>query len=245
VEKNMNLNELIMKASDYTPAKKYLQDRLIPDTFINDLYANPDCTVLWGEDNIETITDGADGENGIWIKAGVEWAHGVRIPLGNEPRIVFPFYALGSAGNMSDLVGFTTRSINPELTGATRYQGRRLVADAPMVLNGHKIDPSKTIFVCEGLLDCSHLPNACSTSSYKFLPVEWKNKAILIYDNDRDDNVHVDKLGRAEAIAEGWIVVEWGSNEGHPYHEDVNAMINAKMNPQQIVDLIMSHRYKA
>lgn len=232
----MNFNELIMTASDYTPARKYLQDRLIPDNFIDGLYANPDCTVIWGDENID-VTE----SEGIWINEGVEWQHGGRVPLGNDPRIVFPFYALGSAGNMSDLVGFTTRHLKAGDDGM-RYQGRRYVDNAPMILNGHKVDTNgKIIFVTEGLLDCAHLPNSCSTHDYTMLPTDWKNRAVLIYDNDRDDLEDVNKLGRANAIADGWRVVNWGTAEGHPYHKDINAMAMAGMDTPQIVELVMSH----
>ena len=230
----MNLNELIMKASDYTPAKKYLQDRRIPDEFIDDLYANPDCTVLWGEDNIE-----GSASEGVWIKAGVESAHGRRIPLGNEPRVVFPYYALGSAGNPSDLVGFTTRMLTPADDDGMRYQGKRTVTDAKLVFNGHKIDPSKTIFITEGEICSSHLPNACSTENYENLPVEWKPMAILVYDND--GKTHRGRNDREDAIAAGWTVVDWGTSVGHPYHKDINAMVMANMDTPQIVELIRSH----
>ncbi len=217
----MNLDNLIMKASDYTPAKKYLQDRLIPEGFINDIYANPDCSVLWGDETLEPETS-----TGIMVKAGIEWAHGQTVPLGNEPRIVFPYRDLSS-----NLVGFTTRSILDSVTDGMRYQGRRLTTDAKMVYNQDRIDTSKTIFVCESELDSAFLPNACATCDWTQLDTSWKSMAVLVYDNDD----LADKIGKQEAIADGWIVVDWA---GKTSYKDINEMILGGMTTPQIVALI-------
>ena len=100
-----------------------------------------------------------------------------------------------------------------------------------MVYNQDKIDTSKTIFVCESELDSAFLPNACATCDWTQLDTSWKSMAVLVYDNDD----LADKIGKQEAIADGWIVVDWA---GKTSYKDINEMILGGMTTPQIVALI-------
>jgi len=227
----------MVSAMDYVPARDYLRGRNIPDPIIQELYcgsatddldAHVDATLkIFGEDN--TFIK----HNIWWLKEGVEVTHGGEYVLAVEPRVYIPYY-----NTDKELVGMVTRSLTDydhegNRIGGFRYQGINYSEDQ-LIYNIEKVDTSKTFFVCEGEFDAMLLPNAVSCPFWKKLPVEWKDNAIIVYDNDDFAISEHDIIGAEE---EGWTVCHWDDRVLE--FDDINDMVSGGMEVSDIVKIIL------
>ena len=122
----------------------------------------------------------------------------------------------------------------------------RFVDDVPLIYNLNNVDNSKTIFVTEGPLDSLFLPNAIAVGGSDFKKLdnlvdkEFKDNAILIYDNEPRNTEIVKKI--TEVINLGWKVCIWNDRRVSNY-KDINDMIQGGLNHNELVEIITSNTY--
>lgn len=210
LKKKSILDEVCTSAWDNEVSKKYLQDRLIPET-----------SELWFVDNAEKLSVIND-------------KYKDRV-LGNDPRIVIPFF-----NEDGELIGITGRAIN---NSPLRYLTMRLLDDVPLIYNLNKVDKSKTIYVTEGPIDSLFLPNSIAVggSDFKKIDASIKENATLIYDNEPRNTEILKKI--EEVIELGYSVCIWNDKRVIGY-KDINDMVRSGLSREEVVDIINSCTYK-
>ncbi len=205
-----NLRAVCFRAWDKIVARQYLQDRKIPDSIIK---------TLWYVDRAEALCH-------------LHKKYHDRV-LGNDPRVVFPFYA-----ENGELIGLSGRAIN---NASLRYLTMRFVDDVPLIYNINNVDKSKTIYVTEGPIDSLFLPNSIAVGGSDFKKIQnLKQNAIIIYDNEPRNTVILDKI--EEVIDEGYAVCIWNDKRVEGL-KDINDMIMNGITVEQIVEIIDSCTY--
>ena len=114
-----DLRAVAVRAWEKTESREYLQDRQIGEELIRQLWYVQDSSVL------------------SYLSSKYK-----NRKLGNDPRIVFPFYS-----ENGELIGVSGRAINDT---PLRYLTMRFVDDVPLIYNINNVDKSKTIYVTEG-----------------------------------------------------------------------------------------------
>ena len=205
-----NLRAVCFRAWDKIVARQYLQDRHIPDSIIKK---------LWYVDRAEALCH-------------LHKKYHDRV-LGNDPRVVFPFYA-----ENGELIGLSGRAIN---NASLRYLTMRFVDDVPLIYNINNVDKSKTIYVTEGPIDSLFLPNSIAVGGSDFKKIQnLKQNAIIIYDNEPRNTVILDKI--EEVIDDGYAVCIWNDKRVEGL-KDINDMIMNGITVEQIVEIIDSCTY--
>ncbi len=213
--KEIDLTAVCFRANDKEVARDYLESRQVPQEQIDK---------LWFVPNAQTL-------------ASLSEKYKDRV-LGTDPRIVIPFY-----DKDGELVGVSGRAINDS---PLRYLTMRFVDDVPLIYNLNNVDNSKTIFVTEGPLDSLFLPNAIAVGGSDFKKLdnlvdkEFKDNAILIYDNEPRNTEIVKKI--TEVINLGWKVCIWNDRRVSNY-KDINDMIQGGLNHNELVEIITSNTY--
>jgi hypothetical protein len=149
--------------------------------------------------------------------------------LGNDPRIIIPF--LNEKG---ELIGISGRAINDS---PLRYLTMRFLDDVPLIYNLNTVDKSKTVYVTEGPIDSLFLPNSIAVggSDFKKINKEFKENAILIYDNEPRNTEILKKI--EEVIELGWTVCLWNDMRVSEF-KDINDMVNGGLSPETITDIV-------
>ena len=209
--KEVDLTALCFRANEKSDSRDYLESRKVPKEQIDKLWFVPQAQTL----------------------AGFSEKYKNRV-LGNDPRIVIPFYAQDG-----ELIGISGRAINDS---PLRYLTMRFVDDVPLIYNLNNVDKTKTIFVTEGPLDSLFLPNSISVggSDFKKIDRELKDKAILVYDNEPRSTEIIKKI--TEVIDDGWSVCIWNDRRISDY-KDINDMIQGGLTQDEIVEIITSNTY--
>ena len=193
-------------AWDKIVARQYLQQRLIPDDAIRS---------LWFVENAQSLS-----------LLSLKYKDRV---LGNDPRIIMPFYS-----EQGEMIGITGRAINDS---PLRYLTMRFRDDVPLIFNANKVDKTKTIYVTEGPIDSLFLPNsiAVAGSDFKKLSDQYKENAILIYDNEPRNKEIIKKID--EVIDLGYRVCIWSDKRVEDC-KDINDMIQSGISESDMVDII-------
>ena len=205
-----NLPAVCVSAWERGDARKYLQDRKIDDDIIKKLLFVQQAQSL----------------------SFLDTKYKERV-LGNDSRIVFPFYA-----ENGELIGISGRAINDS---PLRYLTMRFVDDVPLIYNINNVDKSKTIYVTEGPIDSLFLPNSIAVGGSDFKKIQnLKENAIIIYDNEPRNTEIVKKID--EVIDLGFTVCIWGDKRVEGL-KDINDMIMNGMTQNEIVEVINSCTY--
>ena len=209
--KEVDLTALCFRANEKHESREYLEKRNIPTEEIKK---------LWFVREAQTL-----GNLSEKYKDRV---------LGNDPRIVIPFY-----DTKGDLIGVSGRAINDS---PLRYLTMRFVDDVPLIYNINNVDNSKTIFVTEGPIDSLFLPNSIAVggSDFKKLDIKFKDNAIIIYDNEPRNTEIIKKL--EEVINLGWNVCIWNDRRVSEF-KDINDMIQGGLTTDDVVEIITSNTY--
>lgn len=206
LNKDKDLEAIAVPVSEKAIARKYLLDRGIPEFKHQG---------LWFTDNAQNLSY-------------LHKKYKDRV-LGNDPRIIMPFYS-----EQGEMIGITGRAINDS---PLRYLTMRFRDDVPLIFNANKVDKTKTIYVTEGPIDSLFLPNsiAVAGSDFKKLSDQYKENAILIYDNEPRNKEIIKKID--EVIDLGYRVCIW-SDKRIEDCKDINDMIQSGISESDMVDII-------
>jgi len=206
---NMNAQDLsavCFPAMEKQVAREYLQNRKVPEESIKK---------LWFVEHAQTL-----GLLSNKYKDRV---------LGNDPRIVLPFFDEGG-----ELIGVSGRAINDS---QLRYLTMRFQDDIPLIFNLNNVDKTKTIYVTEGPIDSLFLPNCISVggSDFKKIDNDLKQNTVLVYDNEPRSKEILKKI--EEVIDLGWSICIWDDKRISDC-KDINDMIMKGLTTEEIVDII-------
>lgn len=206
LNKDEDLKAIAVPVSEKAIARKYLLDRGIPEFKHQG---------LWFTDNAQNLSY-------------LHKKYKDRV-LGNDPRIIMPFYS-----EQGEMIGITGRAINDS---PLRYLTMRFRDDVPLIFNANKVDKTKTVYVTEGPIDSLFLPNsiAVAGSDFKKLSDQYKENAILIYDNEPRNKEIIKKID--EVIDLGYRVCIW-SDKRIEDCKDINDMIQSGISESDMVDII-------
>jgi len=143
----------------------------------------------------------------------------------DHPRLIIPF--LDEEGK---LFGFQARSFGKE---EPKYYTTMLDKNKPKIFGLNKLDYNKDMFVVEGPIDSMFLPNAIAVCHSDLRVPEYKNKSILVPDNEPRNKEIVKQL--EQCIEEGYRVVIWDKDI---QQKDINDMIISGMSINNILNVI-------
>lgn len=201
----------LRKLSPDHDAIKYVTSRKIPKDKYKDLYFADDCSKM------------------------KEFAPGYEEKiLGNEPRIILPFFDKNDT-----LVGISGRAITPH---KIRYLTMRIIDDAPMIFGLNNVCEDKTIYVTEGPIDSLFLPNAVAAGNASLKSVSDtlpKEKLVLIYDNEPRNKEVMREMSRA--VEDGFSVFIWPTNI---VDKDINEMVKASnVESEELIEVINTNTF--
>jgi hypothetical protein len=192
------------------PVKKYIDNRKIPPSVHYKLFYAPKFKQ--------------------WVNSMIPDKLNEKAP--EEPRLVIPFL-----DKDKNLFGFQGRSFNPH-AGNLRYITIMLDDSKPRIFGLDTIDESKTIYVTEGPIDSTFLPNAIATAGGDILTEIQltslsKERIVIVYDNEPRNIETVKKI--AKCIEAGYKVCIWDSAI---QEKDINDMVLAGRTPEQVKNII-------
>jgi transcription elongation factor Elf1 len=148
-------------------------------------------------------------------------------------RIVIPFFA--SDGR---LIAFQGRALD---SYSMRYITIKVDPNSPKIFGLDRIDPSKTIYVCEGPLDSLFVPNCLATADANLSVVGnlySKDNLILIPDNEPRSKPIVNNISRY--ISGGYTVCLFPDSFGV---KDINDAVKNGLTISELCDIIAAHTY--
>ena len=206
LNKSEDLKAIAVPVSENSDARNYLLDRGIPEFKMQG---------LWFVANASSLSHLHKKYRGR--------------QLGDDPRILLPFFS-----EDGEMIGLTGRAINDS---PLRYLTMRFRDDVPLIFNANNVDKTKTIYVTEGPIDSLFLPNsiAVAGSDFKKLSDQYKENAILIYDNEPRNKEIVKKIN--EVIDLGYKVCIWSDKRVEDC-KDINDMIQSGISESELIDII-------
>ena len=196
-------------------AKKYVQDRKLPEESFQHLYYAEDFKAFVLSFKIEKYN-----EDNKKLRD-------------NEKRLIIPFY--DKEGN---LFAFQGRALDDS---KIRYITIRLDEDAPKVFGLNRINEEEKIYVVEGPLDSLFIPNCVAVASSALeTAAEYfdKSKLVLVFDNE-PRNKEILKL-IDQAIDNHFNVVIWPEMFKE---KDINEMILNGFDKEEIYDIIQENTF--
>lgn len=158
------------------------------------------------------------------------------IKLKNEDRIVIPVLNFNRK-----VVGVVCRTSDEKNT--LRYINLKM-SEEPMIYNAPKVNPKKTIYVFEGIMDSTFVSNSvavCGSDLTKAEELFEKNRLVLVYDNQPKNREIAKKM--ENAINQGFSVVIWP--EGMDRHgKDINKLITNGFSSDKVYDTIRENTFK-
>ncbi len=149
--------------------------------------------------------------------------------LPEDKRILIPFFS-----NNGVLVAMQGRALDPKCD--MRYITIKKHEDTPKTYGLERVDPKKTVLVCEGPLDSLFLPNCLASADADLLKVEGD---IYIPDSQYRNRQIVVRI--EDMIKKGKKVVLFPAN--YPW-KDVNDMVmKGGMTPREVMQFIAGHVY--
>jgi hypothetical protein len=162
-----SLSSIASLAPDH-PARLYIEGRLIPPKFHNQLYWTDDFAAL-----------------GAQVQPG-KYEH-----LRREGRIVIPLLDQDHL-----LLGIQGRSLDPD--AQSRYITLKTFDDAPKIYGLHRLKKDcKHIYIVEGAFDFIFLPDSVAMSGSDIPTCIPKEKVIVVYDNEPKHTGTCKKMERA------------------------------------------------
>ena len=149
---------------------------------------------------------------------------------GDHPRMIIPFRK-----ENGEIFAYQGRAFGNE---PQKYITIILDKDYPKIFGLDRLDPSKTLYVTEGPLDSLFLDNAIAVAQSDLRVPQFKNKAVLIPDNEPRNKEVCRQI--EVCIKEGYSVVLWpkGIEE-----KDINDMVLSGMTPSDIKAVIHSNTH--
>lgn len=206
LNKTEDLKAIAVPVTENATARNYLLDRGVAEFMMKD---------LWFISNASSLSHLHKNYSGR--------------QLGNDPRILLPFFS-----EDGEMIGLTGRAINDS---PLRYLTMRFRDDVPLIFNANNVDKTKTIYVTEGPIDSLFLPNsiAVAGSDFKKLSDQYKENAILIYDNEPRNKEIIKKIG--EVIDLGYKVCIWSDKRVEDC-KDINDMIQSGISELELLEII-------
>ena len=209
-----------IKSLDYNhPARQYISNRKIPDTFWSEIY--------WAED-FKNFMDKTFPD------------HGKEDLIENDPRVVLFF--TNREGDITNVAGRVIEKDTPRL----RYISIK-VSEERKVFGIHRTDLKSTLYVVEGQFDSFFIPNCVSSGDanlyglgeYLVPLVGNKENIVLVYDNESRNSSIVNQMKKS--INRGFRVVIFPSSIEQ---KDINEMIrDGGKSPEDILDIIESNTF--
>lgn len=190
------------------PAKKYVEQRLIPSRTHYKLYYAPQFK-KWSNTKLPDKFESLDND---------------------EPRLILPFLT-----DDKKMFGFQGRSFDPN--AEVKYITIMLDKTHPRIFGLDTADFSKRLYCVEGPIDSLFLSNAIASCGGD-IDVELslincsRENIVVVYDNEPRNKETVRKM--AKAISKGYKVCIWPDIE----QKDINDMIKAGYNSDQIEAMI-------
>ena len=149
---------------------------------------------------------------------------------GDHPRMVIPFRK-----SDGEIFAYQGRSFGNE---PQKYITIILDKDYPKIFGLDRINPSQTVYVTEGPIDSLFLNNGIAVAQSDLRVPQFKNKAVLIPDNEPRNKQIVNQIEKF--IEDGYSVVIWpkGLEE-----KDINDMVLSGKSPDEIKMIIHSNTY--
>lgn len=239
-------------------ARKYLNDRKVPDHWQNSLYYT-DNVLEWARKLMPEKY-----EKSKTAKIGVPW-HEVEFDRSyNKIDQIRYWYDelynvenLGSYNGIDDCksiiiplrdkenncVGAVCRNISPDCP--RRFMRVNWVDGASYMFGLERIDFDKTIYVMEGHIDKMFVPNSVSVGGIHFGLV-WQRiidvpfeKVVIVLDNEPGDRYTTRMYGNA--IKSGYKIFVWPK---HLTHKDINELALDGYTSEQIKDIIDSNTFQ-
>lgn len=217
-EKSTPLEHLVKVSSlDSTHhAKQYVESRLIPHQFYNQIYYCPRF--------YEYINQHV--ESNKFSEASLKKDH---------DRLVFPL--IDKSGNMHGLQGRSFIADDP-----TKYITILTNDSIPKLYGLDRVNFNKDIYVTEGPVDSLFLPNAlasCGGNIISALAGFDKQKFIIVYDNEDRKPHTLEKI--STAIDKGYRVLLYPK---HLKQKDINAMfISGELNDKSVDNMLKTCVY--
>jgi hypothetical protein len=149
---------------------------------------------------------------------------------GDHPRMIIPFRK-----ENGQIFAYQGRAFGNE---PQKYITIILDKEYPKLFGLDRLDPSHTIYVTEGPFDSLFLDNAIAVAQSDLRVPQFKDKAVLIPDNEPRNKEIVRQIEKF--IDDGYKVVIWpkGIEE-----KDINDMILSGMTPAEIKTIIHSNTH--
>ena len=153
--------------------------------------------------------------------------------FGNDPRLILPFYS-----RQGNLVGISGRALN---NNKLRYLTLRFDDNEPLIYGLRTVDYNRTVYVTEGPIDSSFLPNSIAVGGSDFsklksiVPTE---QAVVVFDNERR-NPQLTKLMR-QVIEDGFTICFWPKTIKQ---KDINDMVLNGLSPSVIEQTINNNKF--
>jgi hypothetical protein len=146
------------------------------------------------------------------------------LPLGKEPRLLFPLY-----NTTGLLTGVAMRAIGPS---SLRYINMKFVEDEPLIFGLDRIDSTKPVVIVEGAIDSLFLDNALAVNGVGFNKLQELKlpDATFVFDNQPRNREVVREISRY--VSSGAKLCIWPSNI---HEKDINEMIVSGINVSEII----------
>lgn len=173
-EKNLKIDESgffalspIFDLPEIHPAKTYLKNRKIPDTFLK---------IFRYVDNFNSFTNSLSPN---------------KLPDYDKsnPRIIIPFFS-----ENKELIGYTGRSLFDK-EDSLRYITIMLKSGAPKIFGLDRIDKSKIVYITEGPLDSIFIENCVAMAGADLTGTPFKNP-VYIFDNEPRNSQVVKRMNK-------------------------------------------------
>lgn len=150
---------------------------------------------------------------------------------GDHPRMVIPF-----RDSDGKIFAYQGRAFGKE---KPKYITIILDASVPKIFGLDRVNPSDDIHVVEGPIDSLFLQNGIAVAQSDLRVPQYKDKAVLIPDNEPRNKQIVTQIERA--IDDGYRVVVWPDSI---QEKDINDMILSGMDADKIMDIIHTNTFQ-
>jgi len=151
----------------------------------------------------------------------------------DEPRIVFPI-----RNRDKHVVGFQGRAIRPS---QLKYITISLVEDERMVWGVERIDPSKRVYIFEGVMDAMLVPNSVAMlSSTNMITADISPNQVKVYDNEARNAEVLRQMERS--IKRGDAVVVWSSD--NPFKDVNDMMVKGGLTTTEVLRIMEHNTYQ-
>ena len=150
---------------------------------------------------------------------------------GDHPRMVIPF-----RDSNGDIFAYQGRAFGKE---KPKYITIILDENVPKIFGLDRVDSSRDIFVVEGPIDSLFIQNCIAVAQSDLRVPQYKDKAILVPDNEPRNKQIIQQLERA--IDDNYRVVIWPD---YVRQKDINDMILSGLDAVEIMDIISNNTFQ-